>query len=197
MGNRTMKKTLLILLLFITSTAQAERRTVKVVDRAPPRKALTDVDGHLLVESTRAMTNSKKRSRATAVSSKPKPKAKEIHIPTSPRPWWQPYVSPIDNTGVGIGYGWGIVTGPTPEIYTVNRRKGVNGSNFENPSKLRARPLPSRTILPPPRTESTNPKGTFRLPSSGGKLHQKYPDPDEEIYPVGPPIRPWRPTFKP
>ena len=74
-----MKKTLLILLLFITSTAQAERRTVKVVDRAPPRKALTDVDGHLMVESsgiktdvdghlmveaTRAMTNSKKRSRA-------------------------------------------------------------------------------------------------------------------------------------
>ncbi|MEL0118878.1 MAG: hypothetical protein VXB01_08060 [Opitutae bacterium] len=75
-----MKKTLLILLLFITSTAQAERRTVKVVDRAPPRKALTDVnghlmvensgiktdvDGHLMVEHTRAMTNSKKRSRAT------------------------------------------------------------------------------------------------------------------------------------
>ena len=75
-----MKKTLLILLLFITSTAQAERRTVKVVDRAPPRKALTDVDehlqveatgiktdvgGHLQVENTRAMTNSKKRSRAT------------------------------------------------------------------------------------------------------------------------------------
>ena len=90
-----MKKTLLILLLFITSTAQAERRTVKVVDRAPPRKALTDVDGHLLVEHTgikndvgghlliehtgikndigghlliensRAMTNSKRRSRAT------------------------------------------------------------------------------------------------------------------------------------
>ena len=47
-----MKKTLLILLLFITSTAQAERRTVKVVDRAPPRKALTDVDGHLMVEAT-------------------------------------------------------------------------------------------------------------------------------------------------
>ena len=47
-----MKKTLLILLLFITSTAQAERRTVKVVDRAPPRKALTDVGGHLLVEHT-------------------------------------------------------------------------------------------------------------------------------------------------
>ena len=45
-----MKKTLLILLLFITSTAQAERRTVKVVDRAPPRKALTDVNGHLMVE---------------------------------------------------------------------------------------------------------------------------------------------------
>ena len=75
-----MKKTLLILLLFITSTAQAERRTVKVVDRAPPRKALTDVnghlqvehsgiktdvDGHLIVEHTRAMTNSKRRSRAT------------------------------------------------------------------------------------------------------------------------------------
>ena len=90
-----MKKTLLILLLFITSTAQAERRTVKVVDRAPPRKALTDVnghlqvehsgiktdvdghllvehsgiktdvDGHLLVQHTRAMTNSKRRSRAT------------------------------------------------------------------------------------------------------------------------------------
>jgi hypothetical protein len=90
-----MKKTLLILLLFITSTAQAERRTVKVVDRAPPRKALTDigghlqventgiktdvnghlqventgiktdVNGHLLVENTRAMTNSKRRSRAT------------------------------------------------------------------------------------------------------------------------------------
>ena len=60
-----MKKTLLILLLFITSTAQAERRTVKVVDRAPPRKALTDVNGHLLVQNTRAMTNSKRRSRAT------------------------------------------------------------------------------------------------------------------------------------
>ena len=60
-----MKKTLLILLLFITSTAQAERRTVKVVDRAPPRKALTDVDGHLMVEHTRPMTNSKRRSRAT------------------------------------------------------------------------------------------------------------------------------------
>ncbi len=75
-----MKKTLLILLLFITSTAQAERRTVKVVDRAPPRKALTDVNGHLqveasgiktdvnghlMVEHSRAMTNSKKRSRAT------------------------------------------------------------------------------------------------------------------------------------
>ena len=75
-----MKKTLLILLLFITSTAQAERRTVKVVDRAPPRKALTDVNGHLQVEAsgiktdvnghlqvehTRAMTNSKRRSRAT------------------------------------------------------------------------------------------------------------------------------------
>ena len=90
-----MKKTLLILLLFITSTAQAERRTVKVVDRAPPRKALTDigghlmvensgiknngnghlmvegtgiktdVDGHLQVEGSRAMTNSKRRSRAT------------------------------------------------------------------------------------------------------------------------------------
>ena len=75
-----MKKTLLILLLFITSTAQAERRTVKVVDRAPPRKALTDVNGHLMVENsgiktdvnghllvehTRAMTNSKKRSRVT------------------------------------------------------------------------------------------------------------------------------------
>ena len=39
-----MKKTLLVLLLFITSTAQAERRTVKVVDRAPPRKALNDAD---------------------------------------------------------------------------------------------------------------------------------------------------------
>jgi len=75
-----MKKTLLILLLFITSTAQAERRTVKVVDRAPPRKALTDIGGHLLVEHsgikndigghlqiehTRAMTNSKRRSQAT------------------------------------------------------------------------------------------------------------------------------------
>ena len=60
-----MKKTLLILLLFITSTAQAERRTVKVVDRAPPRKALTDVNGHLMVEHSRAMTNSKRRSRAT------------------------------------------------------------------------------------------------------------------------------------
>ena len=75
-----MKKTLLILLLFITSTAQAERRTVKVVDRAPPRKALTDVgghlqventgiktdvNGHLMVENSRAMTNSKRRSRAT------------------------------------------------------------------------------------------------------------------------------------
>ena len=189
-----MKKTLLILLLFITSTAQAERRTVKVVDRAPPRKALTDVDGHLMVESTRAMTNSKKRSRATDAPSKPKPKAKEIIFPPiKPEPW----IAPIDNTGVGNGAGWRTVTGPTPEIYTVNRRKGVNGSNFENTSKLRARPLPSRTILPPPRTESTNPKGTFRLPSSGGKLHQKYPDPDEEIYPVGPPIRPWRPTFKP
>ena len=47
-----MKKTLLILLLFITSTAQAERRTVKVVDRAPPRKALTDVGGHLMIEGT-------------------------------------------------------------------------------------------------------------------------------------------------
>ena len=95
MRNRTIKKTLLILLLFTTSTAQAERRTVKVVDRAPPRKALTDVDGHLqvqstgiktdvnghllveasgiktdvdghlMVEHTRAMTNSKRRSRAT------------------------------------------------------------------------------------------------------------------------------------
>ena len=90
-----MKKTLLILLLFITSTAQAERRTVKVVDRAPPRKALTDIGGHLMVEHsgikndigghlhvehtgikndvgghlqiehTRAMTNSKRRSQAT------------------------------------------------------------------------------------------------------------------------------------
>ena len=60
-----MKKTLLILFLFITSTAQAERRTVKVVDRAPPRKALTDVNGHLMVEHSRAMTNSKRRSRAT------------------------------------------------------------------------------------------------------------------------------------
>ena len=60
-----MKKTLLILLLFITSTAQAERRTVKVVDRAPPRKALTDVDGHLMVENSRATTNSKKRPLVT------------------------------------------------------------------------------------------------------------------------------------
>ena len=76
-----MKKTLLILLLFITSTAQAERRrTVYVKDTMPPRKALTDVGGHLqientgikndigghiMVEHTRAMTNSKRRSRAT------------------------------------------------------------------------------------------------------------------------------------
>ena len=52
-----MKKTLLILLLFITSTAQAERRTVKVVDRAPPRKALTDVNGHLMVEHTGIKTD--------------------------------------------------------------------------------------------------------------------------------------------
>ena len=65
-----MKKTLLILLLFITSTAQAERRTVKVVDRAPPRKALTDVNGHLQVEHSRAMTNSKKRSSVTDEFSK-------------------------------------------------------------------------------------------------------------------------------
>lgn len=165
-----MKKTLLILLLFITSTAQAERRTVKVVDRAPPRKALTDVNGHLMVEHSRAMTNSKKRSRATDVPSKPKPVKTKYLLP-----WWPPYVAPIDNTGVGNHAGWRTVTGPTPEIYTVNRRKGVNGSNFENNSKLRAKPLPSRFILPPPRTESTNPKGTFRFPSSGGKLHQKYP----------------------
>ena len=65
MGNRTMKKTLLILLLFITSTAQAERRTVKVVDRAPPRKALTDIGGHLLVESTGIVTLTKKGQRAS------------------------------------------------------------------------------------------------------------------------------------
>ena len=52
-----MKKTLLILLLFITSTAQAERRTVKVVDRAPPRKALTDIGGHLFVEHSGIKTD--------------------------------------------------------------------------------------------------------------------------------------------
>ena len=75
-----MKKALLTLLLFITSTAQAEpRRTVYVKDTMPPRKALTDIGGHLLVESTgiktdvnghlqvehrRALTNSKRRPRA-------------------------------------------------------------------------------------------------------------------------------------
>ena len=75
-----MKKALLTLLLFITSTAQAEpRRTVYVKDTMPPRKALTDIGGHLLVESTgiktdvnghlqvehrRALTISKRRPRA-------------------------------------------------------------------------------------------------------------------------------------
>tara|TARA_Y100001934_G_scaffold147624_1_gene177248 strand:- start:418 stop:801 length:384 start_codon:yes stop_codon:yes gene_type:complete len=60
-----MKKALLTLLLFITSTAQAEpRRTVYVKDTMPPRKALTDIGGHLQVEHSRAMTNSKRRPRA-------------------------------------------------------------------------------------------------------------------------------------
>ena len=53
-----MKKALLTLLLFITSTAQAEpRRTVYVKDTMPPRKALTDIGGHLLVESTGIKTD--------------------------------------------------------------------------------------------------------------------------------------------
>ena len=105
-----MKKTLLILLLFITSTAQAERRTVKVVDRAPPRKALTDVnghlmvehsgiktdvDGHLIVEHTRAMTNSKRRSLVTdelnnMLMKLPSSSFKSIHRnPKSVRPQMQ------------------------------------------------------------------------------------------------------------
>ncbi len=76
-----MKKTLLILLLFITSTAQAERPSVQIVDRAKPSRALTDVAGHLLVQShriykpdvdghlqvehSRTMTHSKRRARVT------------------------------------------------------------------------------------------------------------------------------------
>ena len=90
-----MKKTLLILLLFITSTAQAERRTVKVVDRAPPRKALTDIGGHLMIEGNRAMTNSKRRSLVTdelnnMLMKLPSSSFKSIHRnPKSVRPQMQ------------------------------------------------------------------------------------------------------------